>query len=361
MPGLSCRANAGAGAMKRWSFDAEDHVVGVGWSPDSALVAVLTGSGTLFILESRDGGVIHELTEAHAIGALTLDWSEAGLATGGQDGKIRLWDAARGSVLETFDGADGDRCIWVEEVRWSPDGTRLATRAGKVLRVWKPGAGERFLEYGEHSTTISALCWRPDSKGISVGLYGGAFFYRLSENKPHREIRWKGSILSLAWSPNARYLAAGTQEATVNFWKLPYRVGEELNMSGYSNKIKELAWDPASRFLATGGSEVVTVWDVSGKGPRGTRPKELHRHTKKVTLLAWQSQGGLLLSGSADGTSVLWNPEGSHEPLYENSLGGVVTCATWAFGDRSVVIGSASGQVEIWGAAPRLRRIADSQ
>jgi WD40 repeat protein len=138
----------------------------------------------------------------------------------------------------------------------------------------------------------------------------------------------------------------------VNFWKLPYRVGEELNMSGYSNKIKELAWDPASRFLATGGSEVVTVWGVSGKGPLGTRPEELHRHTKKVTLLAWQRQGGLLLSGSADGTVVLWNPEGSREPLYENSLGGVVTCAAWSLGDRAVVIGSGSGQVEIWGAAP---------
>jgi WD40 repeat protein len=352
MPGLTCRANAGAGTMKRWSFDSQDHVVGVGCSPDRGLAAALTGSGTLFILDSLDGSVIHALVEAHAIGALTLDWAEGGLATGGQDGKIRLWDPALGSVLETFDGADGNRCNWVEEVRWSPDGTRLASRAGKALRIWKPGAGDRYLEYGEHSNTISALCWRPDSKGIAVGLYGGAYFYRLNENKPHQEIRWKGSILSLAWSPNARYLAAGTQEATVNFWKLPYRVGEELNMSGYSNKIKELAWDRASRFLATGGSEVVTVWDVSGKGPRGTRPKELNRHTKKVTLLAWQCQGGLLLSGSADGTAVLWNPERSHEPLYENSLGGVVTCAAWASEDRAAVIGSASGQVEMWGAAP---------
>jgi G3E family GTPase len=33
MSGLSCRANAGA--AKCYSFDAQDHVVGVGWSPDS--------------------------------------------------------------------------------------------------------------------------------------------------------------------------------------------------------------------------------------------------------------------------------------------------------------------------------------
>jgi WD40 repeat protein len=254
-------------------------------------------------------------------------------------------------VLETFDAAEVNRSTWVEQVRWSPEGTLLAGRAGKVLRIWKPSAGDSCLKYDQHSTTISALCWRPDSKGIAAGFYGGARFYWLSQNEPHQEVRWKGSILSMAWSPNARYLAAGTQEATVNFWKLPCRVGEELNMTGYANKIKELAWDPTSRFLATGGSEVVTVWDVSGKGPRGTRPKELHRHTKKVTLLAWQSRGMLLVSGSADGTVALWNPERSRIPLYETSLGEAITSAAWSSGDRAVVIGSASGQVEVWNPA----------
>jgi WD40 repeat protein len=349
MSSLSCRANAVA--AKSYSFDAQDHVVGVGWSPDSARVAALTGSGTLFILDARDVNVVHELPEAHTVGALTLDWAEGGLATGGQDGKVRLWDASRGTVLVTLDTAESNRSTWVEQVRWSPDGTLLAGRASKVLRIWRPSAGDSCLKYGEHSTTISALCWRPDSKGIAVGFYGGARFYRLSHNEPHQEVRWKGSILSLAWSPNARYLAAGTQEATVNFWKLPYRVGEELNMTGYANKIKELAWDPTSRFLATGGSEVVTVWDVSGKGPRGTRPRELRWHTKKVTLLAWQARGKLLISGSADGTVALWDPERPRIPLSETSLGEAITSAVWSPGDRAVVIGSASGQVEVWDLA----------
>jgi WD40 repeat protein len=93
---------------------------------------------------------------------------------------------------------------------------------------------------------------------------------------------------------------------------------------------------------------VVTVWDVSGNGPRGTRPRELHRHTKKVTLLAWQTRGRLLVSGSADGTIALWDPERSHAPLYETSLDEAITAASWDSGDRAVVIGSASGQVVVW-------------
>lgn len=333
----------------RCYFDAQDHVVGLGWSPDGARLAVLTGAGTLFILDARDGQAIHTLPAAHAVGALTLDWAAGGLATGGQDGKIRLWDADGGTALATFDGADGGKRTWVEQVRWSPDGTLLATTAGKTLRVWNPSVGtEQFIEHTAHPSTLAALCWRPDSKAVGVGFYGGAALYRLGETLPYELMEWKGSILSLAWSPNARYVAAGTQEATVNFWKLPYRPVEQLNMSGYANKIKELAWDPASRFLATGGSEEITVWDVSGKGPSGTRPRQLAGHTKKVTFLSWQRRGSLLVSGDADGNAALWQPEKTTKPLREGWLGNAISGASWSPDQRAVAIGAASGSVVVW-------------
>ncbi len=146
-----------------------------------------------------------------------------------------------GTARATFDGAAGTRRTWVEHLRWSPDGTLLASVAGKSLRVWNPAVGGQCIEYADHPSTVAALCWRPDGKAVGAGFYGGAALYRLGETPPYERMRWKGSVLSMAWSPNARYVAAGTQEATVNFWKLPYRPGKELNMSGYANKVKELA------------------------------------------------------------------------------------------------------------------------
>ena len=352
MPGLTFGAGKpGLESTARCYFDVQDHVVGVGWSPDGARLAVLTGSGALYLLDARTGQPLHTIPVAHPVGALTLDWSAGGLATGGQDGKIRLWAGERGDALAVLDGAEGSRRTWIEQVRWSPDGRLLATITGKTLRVWNPAAGEQFMEFAAHPSTLAALCWRPDSKAIGVGFYGGAALYRLGENQPYQRIDWKGSILSLAWSPNARYVAAGTQEATVNFWKLPYRPGEELNMSGYANKIKELAWDPASRFLATGGGEEIMVWDVSGKGPRGTVPKQLRAHTKKVTLLVWQARGPLLVSGDADGNVALWQPARTVEPVCEGWLGGTISAAAWAPDERAVVFGSATGGVMVWDVA----------
>jgi WD40 repeat protein len=59
----------------------------------------------------------------------------------------------------------------------------------------------------------------------------------------------------------------------------------------------------------------------------------------------------LLVSGSADGTVAIWNPEKSRIPLYESSFGETITSAVWSSGDRAVMIGSASGQVEVWDLA----------
>lgn len=346
MSGLSASE---AGERWRWRFDAQDHVVGLGWAPDGARVAALTGGGGLFILDARDGRPLHALAEAHAGGALSLDWAAGGLATGGQDGAIKLWDVEGGTARATLAGAEGSRRTWVEQVRWSPDGALLATTAGRTLRIWNPAVGEQHLEYAGHPSTVAALCWRPDGKAVAVGFYGGAAFYRLGEAAPYQRVDWKGSILSLAWSPNARYVAAGTQEATVNFWKLPYRPGEELDMSGYANKVRELAWDPASRFLATGGGEEVTVWDVSGKGPRGTTPGQLRGHGKKVTLLAWQPRGGLLASGDAGGNATLWAPGKGIAPQRESTLEGAISAAAWSPDERAVLLGSAGGGVAVWG------------
>lgn len=119
-------------------------------------------------------------------------------------------------------------------------------------------------------------------------------------------------------------------------------------MSGYAHKITQLAWDPTSRFLATGGSEVVTVWDVSGKGPRGTTPTRLFGHTRKVTLLSWQRRGGLMVSGDTDGNAALWLPERSTEALRETWLDGAVCAAAWSPDDRAVAVGSATGGVVVW-------------
>lgn len=285
-----------------WQATLPDVVTDLAWSPDDKYLAAVSAAGDLAVFEAESGAQVCRVL-AHQLGALRVSWGAA-LVTAGQDGKVKWWEDISGKLLREEKGG----AAWVENLAWSPNRKLLASASGKFLRVWD-NEGALIFSFDNHASTIAAVAWRPDGRGIASACYGAVNLFRLGEYEPYETLAWRGSLISLAWSPNARYVAAGSQEASLRFWRLPYRAEQELEMTGYPQKIKLLAWDCASRFLATGGAgETIMVWDVSGKGPAGKRPKMLRRHEAKVSALLFQKDGDLLVSGDRAGEVCSWQP-----------------------------------------------------
>lgn len=337
----------GAGSL--WHYDAGDHIAALTWLPGGRTLAVAPVTGAITLLERATGKVTQRLM-GHAPGNCALTAAGEFLASSGQDGITRIFHFATGEALRELrtSAITGE---WCEHAQHSADGKLLATTAGRTIRIWSQEGDCVFASTG-HDSTIAAVAWRPDSSGIATGCYNGVKLFRAKdgvwESQSYEELRWKGSIISLSWSPNGRYVAAGSQEATVQFWRLPYRAGEELFMSGYQTKVRELAWDSDSRFLASGGGEIVTVWDVSGKGPQGTRPKQLEGHSDRVTVLAFQRRGALLASGGADGRVFIWDLKKAQRHLKEIRPPGSIAALAWSPDDSALAIGTADGEVFVW-------------
>lgn len=331
-----------------WNHDAGDHITALAWLPDGRPLAVAPAVGDIALLDRASGKVTSALA-GHALGNCALSASAGLLASAGQDGLARLWHTDTGELAHELRASD-TASDWCEHAQFSPDGKRLATTAGRTLRVWKT-TGELAFESTAHDSTIAALAWRPDSAGVGTGCYNGAQLFREKndawEPRSYEELHWKGSIISLSWSPNGRYVAGGSQEATIQFWRLPYRVGEELFMSGYATKIRELAWDAGSRYLASGGGEIITVWDVSGKGPRGTKPLQLEGHDARLTQLVFQQRRPILASGGVDGRVFIWNLEKSLRHRHELLPPSPIAALAWSPDDTALAIGSADGIVRV--------------
>jgi len=336
-------------AGQTWSFDAGDHVAALAWLPDGRTLAVAPAVGGIVLLDRATGEVRRKLA-GHAPANCALTVSRELLASAGQDGIARLWNTDTGEIAYEFRTSD-NASDWCEHAQFSPDGALLATTAGRTLRIWTR-YGERVFENTAHDSTIAALAWRPDSAGVATGCYNGAQLFRAKngawEPEAYEQLRWKGSIISLTWSPNGRYVAGGSQEATIQFWRLPYRVGEELFMSGYATKIRELAWDNTSRYLASGGGEIITVWDVSGKGPRGTTPKQLEGHAERVSVLTFQNRGPLLASGGTDGRVFVWDLAKAQRHRQELQPPSAIAALAWSPDDAGLAIGAADGSVCVW-------------
>lgn len=254
---------------------------------------------------------------------------------------IRLWNTVTGQTLGELEGG----ASWVERIAWSHSGTLLASSAGRCVRLWNT-AGQMVRNWTDFPSTVADLRWKPECLELAVAAYGQLTFWNPDEANPLREFNWKGSMLTIAWSPDGKYLATGDQDSTVHFWIVAD--GEDLMMSGYETKVRELSWDHTSRYLATGGGAEPCVWDVSGDGPEGTRPTQLKAHSGRVTALSYQHAGMKLASAGADGLIAIWRPDIADRPIAraKTSLGW--TQLAWSPDDRRLAAGGQSGLVAVY-------------
>lgn len=341
MFGLSKSAKAGVTLAQRWQTEIGEHVIALAWSPDGTGLAAAAVTGPITLCDGTTGRIRHVLP-GHGFGTTALSWSPKGtqLASSGQDGKVKLWNVDTGKVLHTLDGG----ASWVERVAWSPDGTLLASAAGKNVRLWD-AAGKMVREYANHPSTVADIQWKPGAMELASAAYGQIALFHPDKAEPVRSLTWKGSQLVLVWSPDGKYIATGDQDSTVHFWTV--NKGEDLMMSGYPTKVRELAWDCTSRYLATGGGDMPCVWDVSGKGPAGTKPAQLEGHKAKVTALAFQHAGPLLASAGADGLVILWHPGKHKRALAQNKVESAITQTAWSPGDDRLGVGTEGGTVRV--------------
>jgi len=314
------------------AHEAGGWVAALAWAPDGEAVAWADDEGTVGVLRV-DGGHAEAVGE-HPGGALALDWGAGGLASGGRDGRLVL-----GGVAHEAGPA------WVEHLAWRPDGGLLAVAAGRHVQFWTPEGACRDVSEALPAT-VACLGWHPKGVACAAGTYGGVRLIRANGGRVARHLRWTGSVLELAFSPDGRRLAHGNQDASVHFWDL--RKGSELEMHGYATKVRELAWSADGRWLATGGGATATCWDFHrAGGPAGSRPVELARHHERLTALAFQPGGELLATAARDGLVLLWRVGTDDLPVGGVGLSEPVSALAWSSDGARLAAGGAEGALAV--------------
>jgi len=329
-----------------WNGEIDGHVIALEWSPTGRKLAAASVEGPITIFEAE--GAAQLTLPGHRFGASALAWSSDGqhLASGGQDGKVILWDVATRQPQHTLDGGSA----WVEHLAWNPLGGQkgtphlLASAAGKKMKLWNAD-GALVREYEDHASTIASIAWKPASQFLTTASYSRLAIYTTALEKAQRQFEWKGSILKIAWSPNGKYVATGDQDSTVHFWF--EKTGKDLQMWGYPTKVRELSWDATSRYLATGGGADVTIWDCL-KSPEGSKPMTLRGHEKFLSALAFQHRGQLLASAGQDGRVIVWQPYKDTKARAGVAFHSGVSQLAWSPDDERLAAGTESGVLAVF-------------
>lgn len=314
----------------------EGHPVGLAFAAGDRKLAALTGEGSLVVIDVK-GGTVVSRAEVHAEGGLCLavDASTGRIATGGMDGRVRVTDASSGATEREATLAKG---AWVEHLAWWD--TTLVCAHGKRVCLLDPRGEIRVL--GDHASTVAGLSVVGDR--LAVARFGAADLWALGAKlEGPTALEWPSSLVSIAWSPDLRFLAAGCQDHALHFWRMPSRA--DSMMGGYPSKPKVLAWSPTSEWLASAGGPDVVVWSFAAEGPEGTTPLQLRAHEKNVSALAFSADAKLLVSGGRDGLVCVWPSGVEAEPLARVRLGGVVERV--AISDDGAWIAAASSEGSI--------------
>ncbi|WP_340645071.1 WD40 repeat domain-containing protein [Phenylobacterium sp.] len=252
--------------------------------------AFALGDGTVRF----EGG---ETAAAHKGVALSacLHPSGDGILTGGDDGAV-VW--SRGAEVAKIASIPGR---WIESVAASAESKLIAFAAGKELHVRDAG-DPAFARVFVHEKSVADVAFDPKGRRIATATYNGAWLWyaRIAEQKP-MVLKWAGSHVALAFSPDGKFLMSSMQENQLHGW----RVADEKNlkMGGYPAKVKSLAFLYKGQMLATSGANGVVIWPFTGSaGPLGKQAAEVgFDESAMVNRVAGTPVGNRVAAGLDDG------------------------------------------------------------
>ena len=236
-------------------------------------------------LEAHDGAVL----------SACLPPTGEGVITGGDDGRVVLTTPAGLTELAKVPGR------WIDTVAASPDSKLIAFGAGRELHVRDP-ADAAFARVFQHEKSVADVAFDPKGRRLAVATYGGVWLWyaRIADQKPVT-LKWAGSHVALAWSPDGKFLVSAMQENQLHGW----RVADEKNMrmGGYPSKVRSLAFMSKGNLLATSGANGAVCWPFAGAtGPMGKQAAEIGWDESAVTTrIAATPDKSWLAAGLDDG------------------------------------------------------------
>jgi WD40 repeat protein len=172
-----------------------------------------------------------------------------------------------------------------------------------LISFWDVISGEKQPFDLNHSEPVHSLVTSPQGSLVAAGVHHRTRIWDMVTRQPVAELVQTGDIISLAFSPDGKWLATGSSESTVVLWQVQgtafTRVGDPLRLNG---KPQTLAFSPDAKWLVGGStSGFANLWEVATVQEMARLP-----HNDPVTGVSFSPNGSQLFTVSRKVVRI-WN------------------------------------------------------
>ena len=247
-------------------------------------------------------------------------------------------NAPNGKLPERLDSVDAEFIL-----PWGPGWEKAKRVPGLITRPARsPGIGRWQLETTLPRSEIASVAWSPDGRLLALGTDTG--LVRIYDGSTRRLVRLlvgnAVGVSSVAWRHDGRQLATADRGGNVRVWDVDGTLVRAFRREG--GMFYSVAWHPDGKRLAWGGDRGIRISELNGTpGPL------LQDHDTPVRSVAWSPDGQQLASAGDDKTVRLWDADGTVRSV----LGGHerrVNCVAWSPDGDQLASASDDGRVRLW-------------
>lgn len=296
-----------SGVLRRWT--AEGHPrerfflsdLEMVWRFATDAEELASGGADLALWDVPTGSELRRVTQPSWVTAVAFSTDGKLLASGHDDGTIRLWDTR--SLKERLHLSAHPAAV--STLAFSPDGSRLASAGeDRAIRIWEVNTGKAAATLMGHPDRIPSLAWHPSGNWlVSAGWDTTARIWQPPAPEPLMLLNSHAEqVFALAFSPDGKLLACADSDNSIHIWEDPQAGKVRHVMPGHHTQITCLTFSQDGTKLASAGNDgLIHVWDpIRGVALAGADSP----HPNRIALLPGQP---LRLAAPVGSSARLWN------------------------------------------------------